>query len=725
MLGWALKRGFQGATGAKDASGGNEDTTQFEAPDTPAPVFAARAFRNALFGTSRSETTNSKNTKNKNANSTPNDITSPTKQSPSKQPAGILLTPGTGTARRKRVSFNHDVKAGSGGGGPDASPLASARLRRRSTLQQALENSRSARSKNSIEREQEELPSKPLDDESEEEWEDDICDRDITVDLNEPHSESGKYWKAEFNRYRDEAMADIERMVKFKALAKSYAKQKDAEALELAQKLKDEQLKVAEMEEKIAAMSSQTTDKRRRGGDREDATLVKDLEKQTALATHYRDQVEELEALIQEHKGESSSSQSDRRRIDTSPRTEKTLLEVNRELRRARAELKQIDKLRKEVSKLKSDLSAAEERATKLQDERTGRGSTDSLQVKKLEHKLQVAKEESQQKDREIRQLRNDYESLKNNAKSRTAEAMQVLQAKNDKIAELENTIKTIEVANPSIRATRALKLGIESLNKPSKYESDIPVRNLKRSASVEDVTLDMTQRSLLGHKDEFDDTPKPIKRNTFLPSDWSSGFKDIKNQPRKDKKDTIEINKREKDPVMNDLDITPPRSITKPKASLSTFDSGRAMSNILSNRMNQSTTRDTTTSRERLDQKLAEARASRAARADRADRADRVDRVDRDVETHGSLERLTPRRSRPKSYNGRSFSSGSEGLGYDLVQDKFARLGGPETEHTTGNTSRCTLPADRQAAARARLEQKKLERQRNGGGRDKENIKP
>ncbi|KAI0119653.1 spindle pole body formation-associated protein-domain-containing protein [Daldinia grandis] len=724
MLGWALKKGFQGATGAKDASGGNEDTTQFEAPDTPAPIFAARAFRNALFGTSRSEPASSKSTKNKNDNSTPNDITSPTKQSPSKQPTGILLTPGTGTARRKRVSFNHDVKAGSGGSGPDASPLASARLRRRSTLQQALENSRSTRSKRSIEREEEEPPLKPVDEESEEEWEDDICDRDITVDLNEPHSESGKYWKAEFNRYRDEAMADIERMVKFKALAKSYAKQKDAEALDLAQKLKDEQLKVAKMEEQIATMSSQATDKRRRGSDREDGTLAKDLEKQTALATHYRDQVKELEGLIQEHKGESSSSQSDRRRIDTSPRTENTLLEANRELRRARTELRQMEKLRKEVSKLKSDLSAAEERVTKLQDEHDDRGSTDSMQVKKLEHKLQVAKEESHQKDREIRQLKKEYESLKNDAKSRTAEAIQVLQAKNDKIAELESTIKAIEVSNPSIKATRALKLGIESLNKPSKYESDNPVRNLKRSASVEDITLDMTQRSLLGHE-EFDDTPKPIKRNTFIPSDWSNGFKDIKNQLRKDKKDQMETSTREKDSIINDLDITPPRSITRPKASLSTFDSGRAMSNILSNRMNQSTTRDTMTSRELLDQKLAEARAARVARADHADHADRVDRMDRDVEMHGSLERPASRRSRPKSYNGRSFSSGSEGLGYDLVQDKFARLGGPEAEHTAGNTSRCTLPADRQAAARARLEQKKLERQRNGGGRDKENIKP
>ncbi|KAI8957151.1 spindle pole body formation-associated protein-domain-containing protein [Daldinia sp. FL1419] len=696
MLGWALKKGFQGATGAKDASGGNDDTAQFDAPDTPAPVFAARAFKNALFGTSRSsEVTSSKHTKNKNDNPNSNNITSPTKQSPSKQPTGILLTPGTGTARRKRVSFNHDVKASTGGS--DASPLASARLRRRSTLQQALENSRSARSKKPTERE-EPLP-ELAEEESEDQWEDDICDHDVTVDLNEPHSESGKYWKAEFNKYRDEAMADIERMVKFKALAKSYAQQKDAEALELAQKLKDEQQKVAELEEKVAAMSLQAPDKKKRGTDRGDTALVKDLEQQTALTAHYRDQVKELEELIREHKGESGP---DRPRIDTSPRTENTLLEVNRELRRARSELRQMDKLRKEIGKLKSDLSAAEERATKLEEENSGRGSVDSTKIKRLEQKLQVAKDESLQKDREIRQLKRDYETLKRDAKSRTAEAIQVLQGKNEKIAELENTIKTIEMTNPSIKATRALKSGIDSLSKPSKYETGRPVRSLKRSASVEDVTLDMTQRSLLGHKEEFgEDTPKLPKHNTAIPQDWTDTFKEIE---------------QEEDMVVNGLDISPPRPVTKPRTSLSTFDSGKAMSNILSNRMNQSTTKDTSTAKELLGQKLVEARAARAARSDR---------VDRDTEVPDSLNRSTPRRSRPKSYNGRSISSENEGLGYDLANDKFARLGGSEAEHITGNTSRCTLPADRQAAARARLEQKKLERQRNGGGRDKENIRP
>lgn len=62
---------------------------------------------------------------------------------------------------------------------------------------------------------------------------------------------------------------------------------------------------------------------------------------------------------------------------------------------------------------------------------------------------------------------------------------------------------------------------------------------------------------------------------------------------------------------------------------------------------------------------------------------------------------------------------------GFDLIQNRFARLGGDAPERSAvGGTSR----TDRQAAARARVEQKRLERQREkAAGRvlDKENMVP
>ncbi|KAI1138900.1 spindle pole body formation-associated protein-domain-containing protein [Hypoxylon sp. FL0543] len=724
MLSWAFKKGVQGATGQTDASGADEDTTQFEAPDTPAPIFAARAFKNAIFGarnaSEATQTTAQKHaqpSKKKAASTIPNDMSSPSKQSPSKQPTSILLTPGTGTTRRKRVSFNHDVKAGSG---VDSSPLASARQRKRTNLQRALENSLSVKSRKDAEKAEVKGPPRAADDESEGEWEDDICNQDaaqdMTVDLNEPQSDSGKYWKAEFNRYRSEAMADIETMVRYKALAKSYAKKKDAEALELAEKLKEEQLKVAKLEEKINSMNARNTGKRRRGSDVEDRdTLLKDLEKQTSLVAHYRDQVKELNSLLKEYQGESMSSRSDRRRVDTSPRTERTLLEVNRELRRARSELKETDRLRKEVERLKEKLSATEK------EDRLEKADRHTLQM----DLVQKANEKVQQKDAELRKLRKDYETLKNDAKSRTAEAMQVLQEKNDKIAELEKTIKALELAHPSIKATRDLKSSIDALGKPSKFEDAKPLR-MRRSASVEDITLDMTQKSLLGNNDDekVENNVEKLTSDSFL--DWSVSFKGMKNQLKKAKEEQMEANRREMESIMEDIDLDPQRSYNKEKlqegerqrtskkkekGSTLSHDTGRVMSQILSSELNKSLS---TRGKELLQQEV------------QGDREKR--RGNNGAERYQStLEKPETRRERPRSYAGRPLSSGSDAPGFDLVQHRFARLGGPEPERSSSmNTSRCTLPADRVAAARARLEQKKLERQRNGGGhsRNKENVR-
>ncbi|KAI0012765.1 spindle pole body formation-associated protein-domain-containing protein [Xylariaceae sp. FL0662B] len=746
MLGWALRRGFQGATGGNDAPNGGEDTTQIDAPDTPAPVFAARAIRNAIFGASNApEPAASNNEKRDEAvkvkttdDATPDDLRSPSK------PTSILLTPGTGTARRKRVSFGHDVKDGNA---VDSSPLASASNRQRhgrtrTTLQQALENSRSIKSEKAAQKAvQEATALNTGDGDSEDGWEDDVCNHDVTVDLNEPHSESGKFWKSEFDRYRDEAKSDIERLVKFKALAKSFAKKKDAEALELAQKLKEEQAKMIKMEEKVAEMAVQVAGKRKHGSDGDHASLMKDLSKQTALAIQYRDQVNDLEDLLKETQGNSGSHRSDRRRINTSPRTEQTLLEVNRELRRARSELKQMDKLREEVRQLKSDLKAAYRQAKSL--EKADEETTDSSQISRLEKQLRDAKEESRQKDSELRKLKRDYESLKRDAKARTAEAMEVLYEKNERIAELEKTIKALETTNISRSRTkdldkaiakhntitRDLKSGIESLSKPSKYEKARPARHPRRSVSVEDITLDMTQRSLLASKDEgkVDNITRERQHDHDRPfsSDLTASLFDIEEQPNAEKKERIEARKRERGLIMEDSDVAPPQQIPKTKGALPSSSSRRVMSDLPSSRVNEPSPKDSISHRHGT-AKESIASDYHQNKMSQRDSMRAGSFASEKAVTHGTLEKPAVREG-SKSNTSRPRSPSSEAPRIDLVQDRFARLGGTEAERTGSvNSSRCTLPADRQAAARARLQQKKMERQKASGGvLDKENIKP
>ncbi|KAI1284621.1 spindle pole body formation-associated protein-domain-containing protein [Xylaria sp. FL0933] len=760
MLGWALKKGFQGATGLRDAPEGGEDTTQFDAPDTPAPVFAARAIKNAIWGQSAAtddrtaakmkptETERVKSTQNATTaattttttaiKDTPDEARSPTKLN------SILLTPGTGTSRRKRVSFGRDVKAGNN---VDSSPLASSsarngRSRKKTTLQQALENSRPAKSK-----EPEPQPEAPAEEDTDEEWEWEdegiCCNHDVTVDLNEPHSESGKYWKAEWSRYREEAKSDIEQLVKYKANARSYAAKKDMEASELSQKLKEEQNKVAEMEKKMADMTTKLAAARQRGTDKESASMADDLARQTSVVAEYRERVKELETHLAEASAKSNLNRPSHQRINTSPRTEQNILEVSRELRKARSELRQLDRLRDEVKRLKSNLATSRERVAELEAQSSPREATESSRVAKLETELREVKEESRQKDTELRKLKRDYESLKRDAKSRTAEAMQVLQDKNVRIEKLEGKIKDLEKDLEAARSSkpksleaatiaenkigRDLKSGIESLGMPSKHQTRRPIHRRARAASVEDITLDMTQRSLLSETDDHApyDLPQEKPYNTGLLTEWTADIPTFDLEVR-DKKLRNEAKKLDDELILEDMDALPSQPATRSVEQQSLHGNYRAVSDVLSNRVNGSSRRQSRRNQQIATNDVLSTGRDQNTTGGRMTTERTASVAEERTNTNGAIHQPT-RQSRVLSRTVRPVSPAGDTPAIDLVRDQFTRLGGPSADRSAlGNTSRCTLPAERLAAARARLEQKRMER-RKGSGRvlDKENVRP
>lgn len=660
----------------------------------------------------------------------PTDTRSPTKLN------SILLTPGTGTSRRKRVSFGRDVKAGNNA---DFSPLAATstrngRQRRRTTLQQALENSRPAKSKAP---EQPVKESEPANTEDESEWEDDdvCCNHDLTVDLNEPHSESGKYWKAEWARYREEAKSDIEQLVKYKANAKSFAAKKDNEASQLSQKLKEEQAKVAEMEKKVAEMATKLAAAGRHGSNQESTSLSKDMAKQNSLIAGYRERVKELEARLREVSNEVKPDRVSRLRIDTSPRTEQSIHEVSRELRKARSELRQMDRLREEVKRLKSHLATSRERVAELEIQTSAGEVAESTRVARLEKQLRETKEDFRRKDTELRKLKEDYESLKKDAKSRTAEAMQVLRMKNEKIDELEKQLKAAEAANASTRRqslysttaeqntiTRDLKSSIESLGKISKYDRARPINRHGRAASVEDITLDMTQRSLLTDKNDYTlSTPRQAKAYSGdVLNDWTADIPTFDLEAKETKRHG-EMPKLDDEMVLEDKATYPSRRAARRVER--TVPSDRIASDVLVNRVNrstgraarlQSTTYDDPPS-DRNENKAGEKVSTRTTSL-AEDKTSAHDARDRPARQPRTLSRTT-----------RAVSYVHDTPAIDLVQDQFSQLGVPSSTDRSvlGNTSRCTLPAERLARARARLAQKKEKRKTSAQDLDKENVKP
>ncbi|KAL2262830.1 hypothetical protein VTK26DRAFT_9351 [Humicola hyalothermophila] len=691
MISWALKRNSDNARDAPPS----DDTTQVDLPDTPAPVFAVRALKTALFGTpaprERRTTTRTATQKStqQNANQRPSAEKTPAK------PPGILLTPGTGTTRRKRVSFGRDVKQGSGGpartstGGLPEEGLGKApslwevdcdedvnQSRPKTRLQQAMENSRKNNpNAGGTDTKDFASPVKEPEDAWEEVDDDSEVEGDLTTDLNEPHSRSGKYWKSYFETYHSDAKAEMEKLVKYKHLAKSYAKMKDAEALELNQKLKEEQDKVKAMEEMIARMNRQAAVTAKQKGGKCDPQLMDELEKQTELAAEYKRQVEELEALLQVGVGAAGDGSQRQRRV-ASPRTHRTLMETQRELRRARSQVRELEKLQEERDRLKSELRHAEQRASKLAEEN-----------RKLSGELARSASRIQDLEKQLEDSQGLYGKLKEDAKARYLEAQQVLQKKNEKISELQEELDSLKTdGGGSMRPTRSART--------TSLDGKLAGPRTLESAEPE--------------------SARPLKEIREI--------KRTKSQRRLTTVPTAELRQREKRST---------ESVKRP----SYEDPARASSRSLREKIGAERgtkaqpTLTALTDRGNLQDSQSSLSSGRSAHS-RQDRPSRPtaagDRLSRPstwapttAEGKGGLGGLAGDKRASKRSLSRESDAPPE---IDLVQSHFARLGGgaggTQEAHGTSavwstmNTSRTTLPADRQAAAIARLQRKKAERE-------------
>ncbi|KAA8647629.1 uncharacterized protein ATNIH1004_006323 [Aspergillus tanneri] len=384
-----------------------------EPPETPAPVFAIRAFKSALFGTpGADDDENSQQgpiTKNPAASVRQDDVDSQkllatgngtnapmataadvytavnAMASPTKS---ILVTPGTASNRRKTVSFGESVvdnerKRAEPATRPSrtqtvpsgslssqwSSSSSNGKSKPRSRLTQALMDSRENTSiidaspprkvnQSLPPAESKDIPTSPEEDPS-----------DDTVNLNEPRSQSGKYWKAEFDSYRTKTTREIRKLIQYRSAAKSYARKKDEEAVRLAEKLKEEEVKVSEMERHVTQLAS-TMVTEKSHPDKE--KLVQDLTKQTALALQYKHRVGLLRKLLERH-GVVGSEIDD---IPGSPDLNETRAVTGDELRKtqqaldqANAKIAEINLQQSEFTNLRDLAQSSEKKASELEKE--------------------------------------------------------------------------------------------------------------------------------------------------------------------------------------------------------------------------------------------------------------------------------------------------------------------------------------------------------------------
>ncbi|KAF4952050.1 hypothetical protein FGADI_7050 [Fusarium gaditjirri] len=676
MLGWMLRRGENAPEPVNDG-----DTTQIDQPDTPAPVFAARAFKSALFGTPARPVSQTTRVVAKDRN----DKTDQMSRTPPR-PQGILLTPGTGTTRRKRVSFGHDVKKNN-------NLSKEPETRQRTRLNDALEKaSKSVNQKNTTQQDQ---------DDSSDEWEEaddeDYCTHDITVDLNEPHSQSGRYWKEEFEKYHEDAKAEMEKLLKYKQLAKSYAKQKDAEAIELAVKLKEEQQKVIEMERQIAEGASKIASKQVDRSSEVSSELLSTLTKQTALAVQYRTRVQELEDQLEEflREREDDADPKDRkRRQATSPRTQKTLIETQRELRRARMQVKEVGELREQISSLKSQLRAAEKRATQAeamngtkntQEKPENESVREGPRAQELRAQLREARDENRKKDEELRQLKEEFEAYRHETQAHNADTNGVLERAHTKIAELKKEIRILKAGDND-----ALEQN-DNAARPKSWHVQTGEATKPRNIDVDDRTKNRSHN--LERRRSFDltglgnDTMELKATDPNVPSLRQKFHEDA--VPKVTKSD-IGTSKPISSSLGDKPDIGRPRwQPFVPRSPRNRAYLGEEITKRIENG-------GATPGRTGLDD---------IAAPDLPALAKSIARSKRITSGEKPEERI------------------------DLLHDHYARVGGPDPNNSTfmANAPKSVLPPERRAAAIARIEQRMAEKKRARGRKayDKENVRP
>lgn len=472
----------------------SDDLDQGDPPETPAPVFAARAISRAIFGTPAEARYNEDEDDdydmkmeskpapklsgvppiNLEVKENSRGILSPTK------PTGILMTPGTAATRRKTVSFgtgfedNGEKVRASKSGIPDDCPgkfpspwagkddIASA-SRRRTALTRSLEKARQSRPKKSMLDAEKKEPVSIVEDADSEETgtEDDkkkkrqrakkghvkpyaanseAFEKDMTIDLNEPQSQSGQFWKTHHEHYHEEAIREMTKLVHYREAAKSYAKLKDDEATELAAKLREEQEKVAKMEEANSKIIAAIASRRRLGADEEDPELMETLARQMAFAGQYRTEVDQFRNALEENGKSSERIDEERGRTTLSTADMNTLIETSRELKKAREQVRDMDAMREEIKSMKAKLSTAEDKIRSLsQDNKTltrklGAASKKSATPGTAE----APNDDLQSLQDELATLSKEHETIKEQAKSQRREAERLLQKRHDQVAKLK-----------------------------------------------------------------------------------------------------------------------------------------------------------------------------------------------------------------------------------------------------------------------------------------------
>jgi regulator of replication initiation timing len=463
---------------------GDSETFLEDPPETPAPMFAVRAFKSAIFGTphpaqpappsnrSRKVSNHASSPKAsavvpeplkavirdpRNREDTPRKLDLDALGSPTK---GILLTPGMGPTRRKNVTFrglSSDEKSKakdstrtieSGGTSLEASLSQSQSAGpidnqpQQTSLTKALYKAKNgvssgnARPSSTVSFSNRgaglALEKGPPTVVTEKDGRHPDVAADMTIDLSHPHSRSGKHWKAEFEQYHKKSDREMKKIILVSRNVKSFAAQKDTEASELSEKLQQERSRVAMMEGKVTDLAMQLAATRTHDTEEtpDQTKLVNDLARQTALAIRYKQKADNYEVALMKKNtilAPDTDGSGDVIPQDSGVEMDQHRLDSTMTGRRSQ----EIAVLRAELGRFRNSAEVAEQKAAKLETENLAlQAEIDKLreQMKKSELKRQAREESFQRREDAFKASKADYDAQLLNLLSKNEALLQDVQ---------------------------------------------------------------------------------------------------------------------------------------------------------------------------------------------------------------------------------------------------------------------------------------------------------
>ena len=432
-----------------------------EPPETPAHLFAVKAFRTALWGTPAPYTTqkdrksqfsamptkiaevveDEPNEQNQN-NETNSPLPSPRHADPFASPTkGILMTPGASAAKKKTVSFGglaKDVgdKSKAVKPGQESEQLQDSRPStadferkvkedlRRSLFQSkakafAVEEETTQGFNGGQIKSNPDLTLKPPKEKSNgNEPIEKRADQspDVTIDLQSPRSRSGKHWKHEYQRDHDNSKAEMKKLIHYSQVAKSFAEKRDGDALRFTEKWKNAEAKVKDMETKISNLATQLMDVQLQ--EERQAELINEVASQTAKALKYKKKAEKYRlALYNENPVLDNTDDEVETRIDKACQRENELVSLRSEVshlqiaaERAENRASEVEKenivLKQTLARVKEEMKKFEVRNKEREERRKRREEKATAQKKELEKAIEQANAQNATLQQELESLR-------------------------------------------------------------------------------------------------------------------------------------------------------------------------------------------------------------------------------------------------------------------------------------------------------------------------------